>query len=141
MTEEDFIQTYRQFLKDGIRKVIDFSQTDQSKRIAPPPIEKPYSLEAKRIDLLKYDQFMDIGEICLREAIKNRESRRAYSRQSLSLEELSFLLWATQGVRKKMDSGHALRTVPSAGCRHRSSRPARRHRRPHPAGRRPPGSG
>jgi SagB-type dehydrogenase family enzyme len=36
----------------------------------------------------------------------------------ISLTELSFLLWATQGVRKKLDRGHALRTVPSAGARH-----------------------
>ena len=27
-------------------------------------------------------------------------------------------MWATQGIRQKLDSGHALRTVPSAGCRH-----------------------
>jgi SagB-type dehydrogenase family enzyme len=38
--------------------------------------------------------------------------------QSVSLEELSFLLWATQGIRHKIDYGHAYRTVPSAGCRH-----------------------
>jgi len=31
---------------------------------------------------------------------------------------LSFLLWATQGIKQKLDEGHALRTVPSAGCRH-----------------------
>jgi len=116
--DKDLITTYRLFLKDSIRKIIDFSQTDQSKRIAPPPIEKPYSQEAKRIDLTKCDQFMDIGEISLREAITNRESRRSYSRRPLSLDELSFLLWATQGIRRKLDSGHALRTVPSAGCRH-----------------------
>ena len=27
-------------------------------------------------------------------------------------------MWATQGIRQNLDSGHALRTVPSAGCRH-----------------------
>jgi len=36
----------------------------------------------------------------------------------MSLTELSYLLWATQGIRKRIDSGHALRTVPSAGARH-----------------------
>jgi SagB-type dehydrogenase family enzyme len=34
------------------------------------------------------------------------------------LDELSFLLWATQGIRQRLDIGHALRTVPSAGARH-----------------------
>jgi len=116
--DKELIKTYRLFLKDSIRKVIDFSQTDQNKRIAPPPVEKPYPPEAKIIDLPKYDQLKNIDKIDLKAAIKNRESRRSYSRQPLSLEELSFLLWATQGIRKKLDSGHALRTVPSAGCRH-----------------------
>jgi SagB-type dehydrogenase family enzyme len=116
--DKDLITTYRLFLKDSIRKVIDFSQTDQNKRIAPPPVEKPYPQEAIRIDLPKYDQLKNIGKIDLKAAIKNRESRRSYNHQPLSLEELSFLLWATQGVREKLDSGHALRTVPSAGCRH-----------------------
>ncbi|MFH1628750.1 MAG: SagB/ThcOx family dehydrogenase [Pseudomonadota bacterium] len=116
--DKELIKTYRSFLKDSIRKVIDFSQTDQNRRIAPPPIEKPYLPEAKRIDLPQYDQLKDIGKIDLKKAIKNRESRRSYSHQPLSIEELSFLLWATQGIRQRLDSGHALRTVPSAGCRH-----------------------
>ena len=116
--DKDLIRTYRLFLKDSIRKVIDFSQTDQNKGIVPPPIEKPYPQDAKRIDLPKYDQLKDIGKIDLKTAINNRESRRSYSHQPLSLEELSFLLWATQGIKQKLDSGHALRTVPSAGCRH-----------------------
>jgi SagB-type dehydrogenase family enzyme len=116
--DQELTKTYRLFLKDSIRKVIDFSQTDQNRRIAPPPVEKPYSSEAKRIGLPQYDQLKDIGKIDLKAAIKNRESRRSYSHQPLSLEELSFLLWATQGIRQNLDSGHALRTVPSAGCRH-----------------------
>jgi len=116
--DKDLTKKYRLFLKDSLRKVVNFSQTDQNRGVAPPPIEKPYAQEAKRIDLPKYDQFKDIGKIELETAIRNRESRRAYSDQPLSLEELSFLLWATQGIKQKLDPGHALRTVPSAGCRH-----------------------
>ena len=116
--DNELINAYRLFLKDSIRKVIDFSQTDQNRGKAPPPIEKPYLPDAKRIDLFTYDQFKDIGNINLKTAIKNRESHRSYSHQPLSMEELSLLLWATQGIRQQLDSGHALRTVPSAGCRH-----------------------
>ena len=116
--DAELVKTYRLFLKDSIRKVIDFSQTDQNRGIAPPPIEKTYPQDAKRIELPKYDQLKDIGKIDLKTAIKNRESHRSYSNKPLSLEELSFLLWATQGIRQKLDSGHALRIVPSAGCRH-----------------------
>lgn len=115
---KELIHTYRLFLKDSIRKVIDFSQTDQNRGIAPPPIEKPYPKDAKRIDLLQCDQLKKVNGIDLKTAINNRKSRRSYSHQPLSMEELSFLLWATQGIKQKLDDGHALRTVPSAGCRH-----------------------
>src|SRR5512139_4270317 len=33
---------FRFFLKDIIRKRIDFSETDQNRGVAPPPIEKPF---------------------------------------------------------------------------------------------------
>lgn len=115
---KELIHTYRLFLKDSIRKVIDFSQTDQNRGIAPPPLEKPYPKDAKRIDLLQCDQLKKVSGIDLKTAINNRKSRRSYSHQPLSMEELSFLLWATQGIKQKLDDGHALRTVPSAGCRH-----------------------
>jgi SagB-type dehydrogenase family enzyme len=116
--DKELTGKYRLFLKDSIRKVVDFSQTDQHRGIAPPPIEKPYQNEAKRIDLPPYDQFKDIGEMGVQSAIRNRKSRRSYSHKPMSTKELSFLLWATQGIKQKLDSGHALRTVPSAGCRH-----------------------
>jgi SagB-type dehydrogenase family enzyme len=115
---KDRMRPYRSFLKDSIRKDIDFSQTDQNRGIAPPPVEKTYSKEGKRIDLLKLDEFNDIGKMDLKTAIKNRESRRTYSGGPLTLKELSFLLWATQGIREILGPGHARRTVPSAGCRH-----------------------
>jgi len=51
-------------------------------------------------------------------AIYHRKSRRAFGKTPLTLIELSFLLWATQGIKQRLDSGHALRTVPSAGARH-----------------------
>lgn len=112
------IKAYRQFLKDSVRKEIDFSITDQSRGIDPPPIEKDFSKDAQLIDLVPWNQFKHIGEITLKTAIANRASRRTYSNESLSIEELSFLLWATQGIRQVIDAGHAYRTVPSAGCRH-----------------------
>jgi len=116
--DKELFKAYRLFLKDSIRKVVDFSQTDQNRGIAPPPIEKPYSKEAVRIDLPRDEPLKGLGHIDLKTAIGKRESRRNYRRTPLSLEELAFLLWATQGIKEKLDAGHALRTVPSAGCRH-----------------------
>ncbi len=55
---------------------------------------------------------------CLCERQCRRQSRRAFTSEPLSLEELSFLLWATQGVRQVIARARALRTVPSAGARH-----------------------
>lgn len=115
---DDFRQLCRYFLKDTIRKHIDFSRTDQHRGIPPPPIEKPPDPDALLIDLVKPQSWQGVRRIDLTEAIGNRRSHRAYLQAALTLDELSFLLWATQGIRRKVDSGHAYRTVPSAGCRH-----------------------
>lgn len=116
--DESLIEQYRYFLKDSIRKKIDFSQTGQNTGIDIPPIEKPYPADAVRIDLAKPGKWKNIAGIDLITAIGNRESQRAYTMEPLTPEEISFLLWATQGVRGEVISGHAYRTVPSAGCRH-----------------------
>lgn len=52
--------------------------------------------------------------------IGERESRRQYTEEKISLLELSFLLWSTQGVRKFAGRKNPVtfRNVPSAGSRH-----------------------
>jgi SagB-type dehydrogenase family enzyme len=118
MANQSPLEKYRYFLKDTVRRTMDFSQTDQSRGIRPPPIEKPFPPDAPRVDLVPPGQWKNIQGLDLQSAIRNRESRRSFTRGPLTLEELSFLLWATQGVRERLDSGTALRTVPSAGARH-----------------------
>ena len=54
----------------------------------------------------------------LRSAIEDRHSVRLYEREPLTLEELSFLLWCTQGVKSVHGTQATFRTVPSAGARH-----------------------
>ena len=115
---EKKLKEYRFFLKDSIRKMIDFSNTDQNKGVEKPPIEKPCSADAWKIDLVRPQDWKDIQEFDLVSAIGGRRSRRQYKEEPLSLEEISFLLWATQGIRGKPFAGNAFRTVPSAGCRH-----------------------
>ncbi|MCS7237004.1 MAG: SagB/ThcOx family dehydrogenase [Thermoguttaceae bacterium] len=109
---------YRYFLKDSIRQEIDFSRTPQARAYPPPPPEKPVSPGAKLVDLPPPGAWQGIRPIDVESAIRRRQSRRSYSRQPLSLDELSFLLWATQGVRARIDAVTTLRTVPSAGARH-----------------------
>jgi SagB-type dehydrogenase family enzyme len=112
------MEQYRYFLKDTIRKHIDFSKTDQNRGIDPPPVEKPFADGSVTTELSKPYEIKDIPYIYLSDAIKNRKSRRAFLNKPITLDELSFLLWATQGIRHIVDRGHAYRTVPSAGCRH-----------------------
>ncbi len=62
---------------------------------------------------------LDIGIMPLRDAIYRRASRRHFEDKALTLEELSFLLWATAGFRGIRKEGEAaFRMVPSGGCRH-----------------------
>jgi SagB-type dehydrogenase family enzyme len=107
----------REFLKDTIRQKIDFSETDQQQGVPPPPLEKPYPSDAVRIKLLPVGQWQGVELIDLASAIEERQSRRKFSLEPLTLDELSMLLWATQGVRGEIDD-RTFRTVPSAGNRH-----------------------
>jgi len=118
MMEKEKLKMYRYFLKDSIRKKINFRFTDQNQGIPVPSIEKPCPDGSNLIDLPGPDVWENIPQTDLTMAIGNRKSHRGYLKQSLSLEELAYLLWCTQGLRGKVVDGHAYRNVPSAGCRH-----------------------
>ncbi len=92
-------------------------QSDQNQGLPQPPLELNYDKSLPLIDLPATDT-LEMGTHDLTTVIGNRQSRRRYDMgKSLSLEELSYLLWCTQGVREVLP--HAtLRTVPSAGARH-----------------------
>ncbi len=112
------LKTYRNFLKDSIRKKINFRFTDQNQGIPAPSIQKECLDDAALIDLPGPGLWKNISRTDLTFAIGNRKSHRVYLKESLSLEELAYLVWCTQGVRGKVTQGHAYRNVPSAGCRH-----------------------
>ena len=112
------IERSRYFLKDTVRQTIDFSRTDQQRGVRPPPLEKPFAADAKRLDLVPHGQWKNIKDVDLESAVRNRKSHRVFRSEPLTLEEVSFLLWATQGIRERFDGGTALRMVPSAGARH-----------------------
>ena len=109
---------YRYFLKDSVRRTIDFSMTDQSRGIAPPPLQKPFPVEGERIGLVRKETWKGFSDIDLITAIEGRRSHRSFTAEPLALDEAAFLLWATQGIRQKANESTAFRTVPSAGCRH-----------------------
>lgn len=49
--------------------------------------------------------------------LEGRRSRREFTSDPISPEDLAVLLWASQGILSVVD-GHSLRTAPSAGARH-----------------------
>ncbi|HPC83358.1 MAG TPA: SagB/ThcOx family dehydrogenase [Thermoanaerobaculaceae bacterium] len=108
----------REFLKDTVRKQVDFTATHQSRGVPPPPLSKPAPEGALRVPLPRPGHWQGIRDVTLAAAIAGRRSRREFAPEAVSLDELAFLLWATQGVTRLLGAGHALRTVPSAGCRH-----------------------
>lgn len=108
----------REFLKDRIRRMVDWERTDQHRGIPPPPLAKPAPPESRRIDLPPIGEWTGIATIDLESAVSARRSHRRFRKEAMTLDELSFLLWATQGIRREAGPGTAFRTVPSAGCRH-----------------------
>ena len=96
--------------------------TAESRGIPAPPIQKPCPKDAKLVDLVRPDN-IKLGNEPLAKIINQRRSRRAYTNDSLSNEELSFLLWNTQGISKTEKDADGkirnhFRTVPSGGSKH-----------------------
>ena len=115
---KDDMPRYREFLKDSLRLQIDFQLTDQNQGVDPPPVQKPIGDDQQLINLPGQEAFDAFSGTDLMKAIAERRSHRHFKPKPLSLTELSFLLWATQGIKELIQPGYAFRTVPSAGCRH-----------------------
>jgi len=99
-------------------KYPNLSDPDQGQDKPQPLYEIPLENNRPLIDLPD-PQSIDLGTYDLRKAIEERRSLRRYTEDSLSLDELSYLLWLTQGVKKIDEKRYVTwRTVPSAGCRH-----------------------
>ena len=116
--------------KEEANKIIDFNRSffrnsahidgypsDQELKLPQPPLvkekmsEEAIQLPTNYEDLHINNNFLDI--------INNRKSSRVYTSEGMSLLELSYLLWCTQGVKEIRGKAYAtLRTVPSAGARH-----------------------
>ena len=93
------------------------STSDQYRGLPPPCLEKPVPGDGLYITLPAPDT-IDVPPLDVRSAIENRRSLRHYSRDPLTLEELAYLLWCTQGIVQVQDPYFTLRNVPSAGGRH-----------------------
>jgi len=108
----------REFLKTHRWETFRMDETDQQQNVPHPPLQKEYPKDAKLIDLVAPTELI-IGKMPLIDVINKRKSHRKHSKAQLTLEELSFLLWSTQGVHEIWrDGGATRRTVPSGGSRH-----------------------
>ncbi|MBR3000911.1 MAG: SagB/ThcOx family dehydrogenase [Oscillospiraceae bacterium] len=92
-------------------------QTDQELKKIQPPLAKAPMTDCV-MDLPKDFSCLSIDNDFLH-IINSRESHRVYTGETMTLEELSYLLWCTQGVKEIRGKSYAtLRTVPCGGARH-----------------------
>lgn len=106
----------RQFLKSNFHE-FKHIKTDKIKGVAQPPVVKPFDPDSQIIDLPKVSRDI-LSKENMFDCIDQRRSTRFYSAETLSLEELSYLLWATQGITGMNKNGLTLRTVPCSGATH-----------------------
>jgi SagB-type dehydrogenase family enzyme len=117
-TANDKITAARGVLKSDEWEAWRTSVTDQKRGVPHPPLEQPVPPDAPLVDLVAPGDFA-VGRMSLIDAIRLRVSHRTFADKPLTGEELSFLLWATQGVRELVQEGRvSRRTVPSGGSRH-----------------------
>lgn len=118
LSGDDIIKRNRELMKQlDWETSMKQKEPDQRKGIPPPSPQKPPSEGAELIELVRPDD-ISLGRRALIDLIRQRRSRRDYTEESLSVEELSFLLWATQGVQQVLNRGRTMRTVPAGGALH-----------------------
>ena len=114
----DKAKLQREWLKSNFN-LLNNIETDQKQKLPQPPLQKFVEEDAEIIVLPKANKDV-ITKTNIFDCLMERKSNRIYTEESLSLEELSFLLWSTQGVKKVVGKVNfaTFRTVPSGGARH-----------------------
>ncbi len=94
----------------------DYKTDQELKKPQPPLVKAP--MTDNRVDLPRNFETLGLQDNLL-ELLKKRKSSRVYTQEDMSLLQLSFLLWGTQGVKDIRGKSYAtLRTVPAGGARH-----------------------
>ena len=117
-TQKALIDQGRRFMHGPQGDEYPAFESDQELKRPQPALVKPamssHSLALQR----NFDDLPGANDSLL-QVMARRRSARVYTRQALSQLQLSFLLWATQGIRAIRGKSYAtLRTVPSGGARH-----------------------
>lgn len=112
------ILTQREMMKGYTTAYVQAEATDQQQRLDfPVPLKAPKG--TGRISLpLDFEEIVQKTDLMT--LLRERESCRIYGEEPVALKELSFLLWATQGIRRLAGKAKQVtfRNVPSAGSRH-----------------------
>lgn len=109
------IHTNRLFMKSTFAE--EGFESDQQKQLPQPPLTKA-AINNVTIKLTM-DFSSAIKESNYLTLLQVRKSHRVYKKESITLEQLSFLLWSTQGIKEIRGNNYAtIRPVPSAGARH-----------------------
>ncbi len=91
--------------------------TDQELKKPQPPLAKA-PMTGNAVDLPTDFSGLEIDRDFLH-IVNSRRSRRVYTGETMTLTQLSYLLWCSQGVKSVRGKRYAtLRTVPSGGARH-----------------------
>lgn len=120
-TQKALIQKGREFMKgDRLNDpYADLFESDQERKLPQPPLVKaPIKPENEWISLPMNFEDLNLSNDLIH-LIRDRRTARIYTQENISLLQLSFLLWATQGVKSIRGKAYAtLRTVPGGGARH-----------------------
>jgi SagB-type dehydrogenase family enzyme len=108
-------ESVKQFLKDS--QHVRLEETHQKQDLPLPTYEEPVPAGAKLIRLPK-PETIKLPPVDLRQVMERRATLRKYQETPLTLEELAYLLWLTQGIKEITPAKLTRRTVPSAGSRH-----------------------
>ncbi len=113
------IRDARDFMKHDFKPALQDFESDQDLKKPQPPLQKARMRpEGEAIKLPRDFEVLEM-QGNLYEVFLRRKSARVYTGEALSLLQLSFLLWVTQGVKDIRGKKYAtLRTVPSGGARH-----------------------
>ena len=94
----------------------DYKTDQELKKPQPPLVKAP--MTDNRVDLPRNFETLGLQDNLL-ELLKKRKSSRVYTQENMSLLQLSFLLWAAQGIKSIRGRSYAtIRTAPCGGARH-----------------------
>lgn len=114
---QELINKGRSILKYDEDKIDPEYQSDQDLKRPQPPLVKEDMTE-NAFDLPRNFDELDT-KLDLTTLLTERKSSRVYTEENLTLLQLSYLLWATQGIKAVRGKKYAtLRTVPCGGARH-----------------------